>query len=98
MSQHSKRELVQRLQPRYLKADRKEKTKILDEFVAVTGLHRKAAIRRLRQQNQPKRERRGRPKTYTGSVVSALTKIWRICGSICGKRLQPILALSLIHI
>lgn len=41
MSQHSKRELVQRLQPRYLKADRKEKTKILDEFVAVTGLHRK---------------------------------------------------------
>lgn len=92
MSQHSKRELVQRLQPRYLKADRKEKTKILDEFVAVTGLHRKAAIRRLRQQNQPKRERRGRQKIYTGSVVSALTKIWRICGGICGKRLQPILA------
>ncbi|MCB9418586.1 MAG: DDE-type integrase/transposase/recombinase [Ardenticatenaceae bacterium] len=92
MSQHSKRELVQRLQPRYLKADRKEKTKILDEFVAVTGLHRKAAIRRLRQQNQPKRERRGRQKIYTGSVVSALTQIWRICGGICGKRLQPILA------
>jgi len=92
MSQHSKRELVQRLQPRYLKADRNEKTRILDEFVAVTGLHRKAAIRRLRQQNQPKRERRGRQKIYTGSVVSALTKIWRVCGGICGKRLQPILA------
>lgn len=92
MSQHSQRELVQRLQPRYLKADRQEKTKILDEFVAVTGLHRKAAIRRLRQQNQPQRERRGRQKIYTGSVVSALTKIWRICGGICGKRLQPILA------
>lgn len=51
MSQHSQRELVQRLQARYFKADRKEKTKILDEFVAVSGLHRKAAIRRLRQQN-----------------------------------------------
>lgn len=49
MSQHSQRELVQRLQSRYLQADRPEKTKILDEFVAVTGLHRKAAIRRLRQ-------------------------------------------------
>jgi hypothetical protein len=92
MSQHSKRELVQRLQPRYLKADRKEKTKILDEFVAVTGMHRKAAIRRLRQQNKPTKEHRGRQKTYTGSMVSALVKIWRICGCICGKRLQPILA------
>jgi len=92
MSQHSKREIVQRLQPRYLKANRKEKTKILDEFVAVTGLHRKAAIRRLRQQNRPSQERRGRQKTYTGGVVSALVTIWRICGSICGKRLQPILS------
>lgn len=92
MSQHSKRELVQRIQPRYLKADRKEKTRILDEFVATTGLHRKAAIRRLRQQSKSKAEYRGRPKTYTGSVIAALTQIWRICGCICGKRLQPILA------
>jgi hypothetical protein len=92
MSQHSKRELVQRIQPRYLKADRKEKTRILDEFVATTGLHRKAAIRSLRRQSKFKTEYRGRPKTYTGSVVSALTQIWRICGCICGKRLQPILA------
>ena len=92
MSQHSKRELVQRLQPRYLKEDRQEKIRILDEFVAVTGMHRKASIRCLRQQNQPKRERRGRQKIYTGSVVSALVKIWRICGGICGKRLWSILA------
>lgn len=92
MSQHSKQELVQRLQPRYLKADRKEKTRILDEFVAVTGMHRKAAIRRLRQQNKPSKESRGRQKRYTGSVVSALVTIWRICGGICGKRLHPILA------
>ena len=92
MSQHSKRELVQRLQPRYLKADRKEKTRILDEFVAITGLHRKAAIRSLRRQSKPFREYRGRCKTYTGSVVAVLTQIWRICGCICGKRLQPILA------
>jgi len=92
MSQHSKRELVQRLQPRYLKADRQEKTKILDEFVAVTGLHRKAAIRSLRRQSYPSREYRGRRKIYTGAVVAALVQIWRICGCICGKRLQPIVA------
>lgn len=91
MSQHSKREIVQRLQPRYLKADRQGKTKILDEFVAVTGLHRKAAIRSLRRQSVSSREYRGRRKVYTGSVVAALVQIWRICGCICGKRLQPIL-------
>jgi hypothetical protein len=91
MSQHSKRELIQRLQGRYLQANRQEKTRMLDEFVAVTGLHRKAAIRALRRQSQGNREYRGRRKTYTGSVVAALSQIWRICGCLCGKRLQPIL-------
>jgi len=92
MSQQSKQELVKRLHPRYLKASRVEKTKILDEFVAVTGCHRKHAIRILRK-GVPgcPRERRGRKRTYTGAVVSALTQIWRICGCICGKRLHPFL-------
>ena len=49
MSQSSKRELVERLRHRYLHASRKEKTKMLDEFTAVTGLHRKSAVRVLRQ-------------------------------------------------
>lgn len=92
MSQHSKKELIQRLHPRYLKADRKEKTRILDEFVAITGLHRKSAIRSLRRQSKSAKEYRGRRKIYTGSVVAALVQIWRICGCICGKRLHPILA------
>lgn len=92
MSQQSKHELVKRLHPRYLQADRSEKAKILDEFIAVTGYHRKHAIRVLRKgvPNCP-RERRGRQRTYTGSVINALHKIWQICGCICGKRLQPFL-------
>jgi hypothetical protein len=28
---------------------------------------------------------------YSGTVVSTLAEIWRICGCICGKRLQPFL-------
>jgi hypothetical protein len=91
MSQRSKRELVERLRHRYLQARRPEKTKVLDEFVAVTGLHRKAAIRRLRRGYQSGRERRGRGRVYTGAVISALVTIWRVCGCICGKRLQPFL-------
>ena len=92
MSQPSKQELVKRLHPRYLQASQAEKNKILDEFVAVSGSHRKHAIRVLRK-GMPScsRERRGRQRTYTGAVVSALSKIWCICGRICGKRLQPFL-------
>jgi hypothetical protein len=91
MSQPSKRELVERVRDRYLKASRSEKTKILDEFVSVTGMQRKAAIRRLRAGYQMGRERRGRSRTYTGAVVSALAKVWRISNCICGKRLKPFL-------
>lgn len=92
MSQPSTQELVKRLRPRYLKAEREEKGRILDEFVAVTGMHRKAAIRRMRTPpRKGGRERRGRPKKYTGSAVAALGCIWHVCGCICGKRLKPIL-------
>lgn len=92
MSQQSKRELAEAIYPRYLKASRKEKKVILDEFIAATGYHRKHAIRLLR--HGPKRKRRkkpGRRKVYHGEVVEALTQIWEICGRICSKRLKPFL-------
>ena len=37
MSQRSKRELLEAVRPRYLKAKMVEKTRILDEFIASTG-------------------------------------------------------------
>lgn len=90
MSKKSKDELTKRTHARYLQASRAEKTRILDEFVAATGYHRKHAIRKLRRGiPECHRERRGRQRTYTGDVVRALAEIWRICGCICGKRLQP---------
>lgn len=97
LSQQSKRELVEAVRDRYLRAGRKEKSKILDEFVATTGFHRKHAIRVLRQGYQRGKEHRGRQRTYGGAVISALVEIWRICGCICGKRLQPFLP-EMVHI
>lgn len=91
MSQQSKRELVERIRDRYLRGGRKEKTKILDEFVAVTDFHRKHAIRVLQKGYCRERERRGRKRVYSGAVVEALVTVWRIEGCICGKRLQPFL-------
>jgi hypothetical protein len=92
LSQKSKRELAEAIRYRYLQARRSEKTKMLDEFVAVTGFHRKHAIRVLRHGYKLGRDRRGRKRVYTGSVVSALVTVWRILGHLCGKCLQPFMA------
>jgi len=92
MSQRSKHELFEEVRPRYLKTNKAEKQKILDEFTASTGYHRKYAIRILkhgykRRPNKPK----GRTAIYRGEVVEALEQIWEIYGRICSKRLHPYL-------
>ena len=57
--QRSKHELVAALQTRYGKADRAGKARLLDEFCAATGYHRKHAIRVLRQGPPPPRAGHG---------------------------------------
>lgn len=90
MSQRSKRELLEAVRPRYLKASKKKKQSMLDEFVAATGYHRKYANRLLKQGAPANRGKpRGRQKVYQGEVVVALTRIWELCGRICSKRLHP---------
>jgi hypothetical protein len=92
MSQRSKRELVESIRPRYLKADKKEKERILNEFVAITEYHRKHAIRLLKHGYKAKGIKKpGRQKIYTGAVIDTLVRIWEICGRICSKRLHPFL-------
>jgi hypothetical protein len=51
VSMATREELVAATGCRYLVADRREKKRILDEFVAVTGFHRKHAMRLLRQES-----------------------------------------------
>jgi hypothetical protein len=95
MSLKSKRELLEVVRPRYLKANKLEKQKMLDEFTSATGYHRKHAIRVLKNQVQIQKHLKGKTKTYKtvyrGEVVQALEQIWEICGRICSKRLQPYL-------
>ena len=95
MSLKSKNELVEAVQPRYLKASKFEKQKILDEFTSATGYHRKHAIRVLKHPVQVQNHLKGKSKTYQrlyrGEVVQALEQIWEIYGQICSKRLQPFL-------
>jgi len=95
MSLKSKRELLEVVRPRYLKASKAEKQTMLDEFTSATGYHRKHAIRVLKNQVQVQNHLKGKIKTYKtiyrGEVVQALEQIWEIYGHICSKRLQPFL-------
>jgi hypothetical protein len=85
-------EYVEAVRVRYFGGTKKEKGKILDEFTKVTGCHRKAAIRLIRRDNQPRTgNRRGRPRQYGAAVVGALRVTWEATDRLCSKRLHPFL-------
>jgi len=97
MSQRSKREMIEAIRPRYLKANKAGKERMLDEFIATTGYHRKYAIHVLKHGPNPKGLRKpGRRKVYQGEVVQFLEQIWEIYGRICSKRLHPFLPEGII--
>jgi len=92
MSQRSKRELAEEIHARYLRSSKKEKTSILNEFVASTGYSQKYANTLLKNGVSRKhRKKAGRKKKYQGEVVEVLKYIWEICGRLCSRRLHPFL-------
>ena len=91
MSRGSVLEYTEAVRERYLTAGKKEKGRILDEFVLVTGYHRKAAIRLLHRDGSRRRKRRGRQRRYGQEVVDALRKVWEASDRLCSKRLKPFL-------
>jgi hypothetical protein len=85
-------EYAEAVRGRYLRASKKTKTKILDEFVAATGLHRKAAIRLLNRRNRLfQGKRQGRPRLYGLEVMAALKVAWEATDRLCSKRFHPFL-------
>lgn len=92
MTKQGRRELLKAVRPRYLKASKARKGRILDEFTAATGYHRKYATHLL-VHGPPKRpkQKRGRRLTYGPDVIAALAQLWEISGHLCGKRLHPFL-------
>lgn len=78
----------------YWKANRKRQGDILDSVVEVTGLKRKACIKRFRrmQMRDPAtRAKRGRPVRFTEDVVAALKEVWEIGSEACGENLHPMI-------
>jgi len=95
MTNMSKKELLDEVKPRYLKADKKEKGRILDEFCLNTGYVRKYAINILRARYDYHRVKRAgrkrRKKTYGSATLAVIIKIWEWLEYPCGSRLQPVL-------
>ena len=72
----TRKELIAATKLRYGAGNPSEKRTILEEFVGLTGYHRKHAIRILNQTNTPA-ERKPRDRTYDEAVKQALVLCWR---------------------
>ncbi len=94
VKRESKHELAEAMRARYWAGGRKEKGRLLDEFVELTGYHRKHAVRLLRHGSKGGGQggrRRGRAVVYGPAVLAALEVAQEAMNWICGKRLAAFL-------
>ena len=84
-------ELVVALAGRYALGSRADRSRMLDEFAALTGHHRKHAMRLLRAgvSNGGSSQRLKR-RVYDQATREALIVVWEASDRICGKRLRPL--------
>ena len=95
MVRRSKVEYLRAILSRYVKAGRRYKKRILDEFCKVCGYHRKHAIRLLNRKSQEARGRPGRPPAYGEAERAVLERLWLAANRPCARRLKPMIALWL---
>ena len=99
MSLSAKRESLTRIHGRYQRAGRPHKTRILDEFCATCGYHRKAALRLLNRPLPTAPSKRSGPKRIydPGELLPVLKAIWLASDQLCSKLLKPALPAWLEH-
>jgi hypothetical protein len=88
MTRGSVQEYTAAIRSRYRSANKARKGKMLDEFIQVTGYHRKAAIRMLLKAQRQHSGCSGRPSRYE-AVFEPLRSVWEASDRLCSKRLQP---------
>lgn len=96
VSMATRKELLEVVRKRYGKSTREEKGRILDEFVNITGYHRKHLLRLiLAKTDVAERRHRVVRKVYDEAVRQALIVMWEAADRICGKRLKAALPILL---
>jgi hypothetical protein len=84
---------LRKMKERYVKANRKEKSLLLTEMQAVTGLHRGSLKRRMCSPGPQRKKRRvQRGRRYDHRVDDAIRVVGESLDWICAERLQPALA------
>ncbi len=91
----SKQEYLARIKDRYRHAGRESKTRILDEFCAVCGHHRKHAIRLLNADARRRKKKPGRPSQFVTEDIQVLENIWLNADRPCAERMVGIISLWL---
>src|ERR687890_41054 len=92
MTVDERRKCLKRVQGGYLAAGREDRSRLLDDLAALTGLHRKSVVRLLKGpslERRPRRRQRGRE--YGAAVDDALRVIWESLDYVCAERLTPAL-------
>jgi hypothetical protein len=95
----TRKELIEAVGARYRASTAAERSAILDEFVAITGYHRKHAIRLLLKPAVEPTKRRPSVR-YGPDVRKALEALWEVSDRVCSKRLKvmiPVLLPALVR-
>jgi hypothetical protein len=86
---------ISNMHKRYKLGNRAEKARILDEYCATSGCHRKSAIRALNKKSCRRKRRAkqpGRKQLYKPEMLlPSLKTIWFASDQVCGKRLKALL-------
>jgi hypothetical protein len=90
MNVNERRKYLHKMRIRYWQAkERTAKSALLDEMMAVTGLHRKSLIRLIKGELARKPRRKQRGKTYGAEVQQVVEQIAHSLDYPCAERLQP---------
>ena len=103
LSMATRHEITKRYAKEYERASKKERGRMLDELVAVTGWSRanaRRAVRTAGRRRGPARavQRKQRAPTYGYDTLKVLIEVWTLIGEPCGKYLAPIMAATVAQL
>ena len=93
-SLHVRREVLRQMVPQYREASSAYKRLVVDDFVRLTGYHRKYAMWLLKHADEGQSSLVHSPRrVYEADVEEALVLIWTKTNRLCAKRLIPSLSI-----